>query len=212
VLVKKTYVKAEKVKFVMRLMDLLRRINLLKSVPRTGWALAKIERTSMEDVAQHSFEVASICVAVGDELKKRGTQLDLHKTVLMALIHDWNEALIGDIPYPALEYAGDRGFKSEMEVNATAKMLSGHPELLALWQEYHEQSSPEARLVRAADYLSMLLQALTYMERGTRCKEMDGLWAAVRQDITPFLSEFPLLSGLVDELEQKKAEILSSGG
>ena len=47
-----------------------------------------------------------------------------------------------------------------------------------LWREYAAASSPEARLVRDADKLEMVHQALHYARRGHRT--LDEFWAGHR--------------------------------
>jgi len=81
--------------------------------------------------------------------------------------------------------------------------LPNKEKYLKLWQEYSEKRSPEAKLVHAADYLSMLVQAVKYRERGNRSREMDELWRAVKMDLKPYAKEFKPVRELVGELDKR---------
>lgn len=187
----------------MKLVELLQKLNRLKEMPRTGWVLAGIERTRVEDVAQHSFEVASISLLLGETMVKSGYPLDLRKLLTISIIHDWSETAVGDFPYPALKYLSERGVKMEMERKALRELLSGSPDLISAWEEYSRGTTVEAKLVRAADLISMLVQATKYVERGHRSKELDELWNAVLLDLRPFVEEFPEVRELVDDVKKQ---------
>jgi 5'-deoxynucleotidase YfbR-like HD superfamily hydrolase len=124
----------------------------------------------------------------------------------MATIHDWSEALTADIPYPAHKYLGGKDTKDHLNSGAATELLAQYPNLLSVWREYHEGKTAEAKLVRASDYLSMLLQYLAYLERGYNSAELEDLWKAVKDDLAPFAAEFPPLRELVDELEKLRKD------
>ena len=185
---------------------LLRRLNSLKGIPRTGWLLCNVPLGEVEDVAQHTFETAVITFLLADELERQGMKLDRERTLSMAILHDWAEAETADFPYTALKHLGPAGTKRRIEERALEVLLAGLPNkkgLLALWQEYKEKRTPEARLVHAADYLSMLVQAVKYREGGNRSRELDELWTAVRSDLRPYVREFSCVKELVEEFERR---------
>jgi putative hydrolase of HD superfamily len=185
----------------MRLEELLRKINSLKEIPRIGWTFAGISLAEIEDVAQHSFEVASITLLLCDELEKAGRKIDLGKALAMAIVHDWPEALVGDFPFTAVGYLGGSEEKHKMEEKAAKEML--REKQLELWREYVEKKTAEAKLVHAADYLSMLLQALRYKEGGNISNGLKELSEAVLSDLSPYIKEFPVLSPLLKEIKVK---------
>ena len=190
----------------MKLRELLDRLNNLKQMPRTGWLLCNVSLTDVEDVAQHTFDVASITLLLADELERTGTKLNRERALSMAVVHDWAEASIGDFPYTALKYLGPAGTKKRFEKRAFEDILGRLPnkeKYLKLWQEYSEKYSPEAKLVHAADYLSMLVQAVKYRERGNRSKELDELWRTVHKDIKIYEKELPPVMALIKELDER---------
>ncbi len=187
--------------------ELLERLNNLKRMPRTGWLLCDVAPGEVEDVAQHSFEVAAMSLLLADELERKGKKLDRERILTMAVMHDWAEAEVADFPYTALKHLGPSR-KRRMERSALEELLKGKPEkarYLALWQEYNDKRTLESKLVHAADYLSMLVQATKYREQGVRSRELGDLWRAVTKDLAPFVKEFGPVRELVVELKRRWA-------
>ncbi len=194
----------------MKLCELLRRLNNLKQMPRTGWLLCNIPLSGVEDVAQHTFDVAAMTLLIADELERGGKKLDRGRALSIAVVHDWAEASIGDFPYTALKHLGPAGTKKRIEKRALEDILvklQNKEKYLKLWQEYSEKRSPEAKLVHAADYLSMLVQAIKYRERGNRSRELDELWRVVCKDLKPYTREFPVVKELITELQKRYSNI-----
>lgn len=179
------------------MIELLKKLNQLKEIPRTGWLLAGVSLAEVEDVSQHSFEVASIVLILGEKI---GREIDVGKAVKMALVHDTPECLVGDFPYPGLKYLSKES-KREMEIRAAEELFGEEKALLNLWKEFAEGASIEAKLVHAADYLSILLQALRYAEGGNLSDGMLELWNQVLQDLNPYIKEFPEIGNLVESLK-----------
>jgi len=189
----------------LKLNEFLERLNNLKHIPRTGWLLCNVPLTDVEDVAQHTFDVAAITLLLADELERRGKKLDREQALSMAIVHDWAEASVGDFPYTALKYLGPIGTKKRIEKRALEDLLRGLPnkeKYLSLWREYSGKSTLESKLVHAADYLSMLVQALKYRERGNRSKELDELWRTVHKDIKIYEKEIHPVMALIKELDE----------
>ena len=83
----------------------------LKNLDRTGWTLRGLPPRT-ESVASHSFGVCVTAMFLADELAARGIQLDVVRMMRIALLHDWSEARIGDMPRTATEYFGSQARKS----------------------------------------------------------------------------------------------------
>src|SRR5918911_4532534 len=77
----------------------------LKSLERTGWMLRGIAQGA-ESVADHSYGVAVAAMLLADELIGRGVAVDVERVLRVALLHDWAEARVGDMPRTATEYFG----------------------------------------------------------------------------------------------------------
>ena len=152
-----------------RLVDLLLETATLKRTPRTGWGMRGVAH--VESVADHSFGVAFVALALADALAEAGPpMLDLEKVLVMAVLHDLAEVRLTDLPSSALHLI-PRAVKSQAESSAMADLLAPLPTAQrwqALWQEFEDRSSPEGRLVRDADKLEMMVQCLRYEQAGSR--------------------------------------------
>lgn len=177
------------------MLELLCKLNELKRIPRVGWSLCSIPSCMVEDVAQHTFEVACLSLLLSEGLK-----LDEAKVLKMALIHDWPEALVGDISYSALPYLGGKEVKGRVEERAFQRLLGEKKEFLELWREFREEKTLESKLVHFCDYFAILLQARHYFEIGNRSPGLKELCENVTRDVEPYLSIFPQFKPLVDRM------------
>ncbi|GAB4441105.1 MAG: HD domain-containing protein [Chloroflexi bacterium OHK40] len=166
------------------------RIQSLKLLPRTGWLQRGLR--DVESVAEHSFGVATLALIVGD----LHPGLDRGRLLAIALLHDLAEALVGDLPASARRLFGAVA-KHAAERQAMVELLGALPQgdgYLALWEEYSQGSSPEARLIKALDQLEMLGQTLAYEQAGAR--NLDEFW----EEHGSWGEEFPLVRALADQL------------
>lgn len=169
---------------VERLIDLLLEAANLKRVPRTGWGMRGV--VPVESVAEHSFGVAFVALALADCLRssargtgdESGASLDVEKVLIMALLHDLAEVRLTDLPSSAVRLI-PRPVKSRAEAGVVVDMVGALPSgsrLSSLWQEFEDESSPEGRLVRDADKLEMMIQCLRYEMAGNR--GLEEFWEA----------------------------------
>ena len=77
----------------------------LKRLDRTGWTLRGLANGT-ESVAAHSFGVSVTAMMLADEINSRGVQVDVERVLRMALLHDWAETRVGDMPRTATHYFG----------------------------------------------------------------------------------------------------------
>jgi len=190
----------------MKLHELLEHLNNLKRIPRTGWLLCNVPLNQVEDVAQHTFDVATITLLLANELGCRSKKLNRERALSMAILHDWAEASTGDFPSTAQKHLDSPDIKKRMETRALEELFVGlknKEKCMKLWHEYCEKRTIESKIVHSADYLSMLVQALKYRERGNRSRQLDELWRAVKNDLAPYATEFKSVRELVAELNKK---------
>ena len=137
-----------------RLRALLLEAIALKDVPRAGWIRHGIG--SPESVAAHSWGVSWLVLVLCPP------ELDRHRALAMAILHDLPEVRCGDItPHDAIS----REEKDRLERDALRGLLEGSPrqdELSGAWEEYQSADTAEARFVKACDKLDMALQAERY--------------------------------------------------
>ncbi len=169
---------------------LLDAIQALKIIPRSGWIHAGVRMAEVESVAEHSFGVAVVSLILSEKLKESGAQIDISKTLKMAILHDLSESLTFDISKRYLEFLGNRGhrIKREIENSANRKLLSHLPahfkkEASILLKEHENGKTLEAQTVTAADRIDMLLQLHTYHQQGYRSRILTEMREKVRNDI-----------------------------
>ena len=173
---------------------LISRLLALKLLPRTGWLQRGI--APAESIADHSYSVALLALICGDLIG----DLDHEKLLRIALLHDAAEALTGDIPASVRDLFG-AGIKRDVEDRAFSELFAALPTgrtYRALWQEYADGSSREARLVKVLDRIELMAQALAHEQTGVRT--VDPFWPADER----FAAEFPPLVELAAALRAQR--------
>ena len=146
----------------------------LKRLDRTGWTLRGLPNGT-ESVAAHSFGVCVAAMLLADELLARGVSVNVENVLRMALLHDWAEVRVGDMPRIATAYFGAEARK-HAESRAFADVVNELKSDLytRLYDDYEQRSSLESRLVKAADILDLLVQLLALERAGAR--GLDEFW------------------------------------
>ncbi|QQS48946.1 MAG: HD family hydrolase [Acidobacteriota bacterium] len=180
--------------------DLFLELTRLKAVPRMGWLLRGVR--DVESVAAHSYSVAVVAMLLADRAKARGIEVDAAKVLRMALLHDLTEARTGDLPNTIKAWFDPAALRAA-DARAAGEMLDPlgtlGAEYLEFWSDYERRSSLEARLVKAADKIDLLVQALEYEKGGAR--SLDEFWSS-----TDFngLGLDDLVSDLIEELKERR--------
>jgi putative hydrolase of HD superfamily len=149
--------------------ELVQFFDRLAALPRTGWLLRGV--VDPESIAEHSFGVCVVATLLIDDLRARGMTVDGERVLRMAIAHDAAEAFTGDIPMPAKTEKLDLALE-EAEAFLLARVLP--PATLELWKEAEAGQTLEARIVKAADKVQMLVKALTYEQQ--RRGRLDEFW------------------------------------
>jgi putative hydrolase of HD superfamily len=114
---------------------------------------------------------------LADEVNARGLSVDSERVIRMALVHDWAETRVGDMPRTANVYFGSDARK-HAESAAFSDIVRGigraESAYQALYKDYEERNSLEARLVKAADIIDLLVQAYALERSGAR--SLDEFW------------------------------------
>lgn len=151
------------------ILDFMHRVGVLKSLPRTGWRMRGIR--DGESVADHGYRLTHLAMLLADLLIERNQTINVEKVLRMAQLHEIGEAVIGDVPRtresPFPEEA--KRVMEEAAVSSLTQPLGQTGELYQrLWKEFEDAVSLEARLVKGADKLEMMIQALEYEQEGYR--------------------------------------------
>lgn len=132
------------------LIAFLARLEKLKCNTRHAWTTDGRQET----VAAHSWRLATLALLVRDEIPG----VDFDRVIQMCLVHDFGEAVTGDIP-SFLKSAQDE----DREEDAVARLLADLPDpprarLSALFAEMGALATPEARVYKALDKMEAVLQ------------------------------------------------------
>jgi putative hydrolase of HD superfamily len=147
----------------------------LKRLDRTGWTLRGLPNGT-ESVAAHSFGVSVTAMLLADEFVAHGINVDTERVLRMALLHDWAEVRVGDMPRTATLYFGSEARK-QAETAAFSDVVDevdSEGSYVQLYDDYERRESIEARLVKAADVLDLLIQVLALERAGAR--GLDEFW------------------------------------
>jgi putative hydrolase of HD superfamily len=131
-------------------LDFLRQAEKLKDVLRSSHTSGG----RPESTAEHTWRLCLWVVVFSDRLGK----IDLTKLLKICIVHDLGEALTGDIP--AVSQGTGKTSQERADLDALTKPLprTQREEILSLWEEYENASSPEAVLAKGLDKLETILQ------------------------------------------------------
>ncbi len=157
-----------------KLLEFFTEIGKMKEKQRLGWVAEGVKNP--ESVADHSFRMAMMILVLGKQRK----DIDINKSMKMALVHDLAESQTGDILVDwKLHHLGENvkrlegkgvygvtpGEKIQMEkdgINKLFMLIEDEKEIQNLWDEYSERKTKEAVFVKSVDILEMFLQAFEY--------------------------------------------------
>lgn len=155
-----------------KFLDFLEILEKLKCNTRHSWTSSG----RRESVAEHSYRL----MAMAFLLKKEFPETDMNRVLEMCLVHDWGEAVTGDIP--SFYKTGDDESKEEQAVNCLLKQLPPDTakRISALFDEVREQKTEEAKIFAALDKLEAVIQH----------NEADiSTWLPLERELNPIYGE-----------------------
>jgi len=168
------------------IIELIRRGESLKSIDRSGWVLSGIESERIESVAEHSYGSILSAIIITQQLISDKIDINLEKVVLMAALHDLPESITGDI-------ARTEAFVEDKEQVRTKELAEKHAiksifdpmgksfeNLLHIWNEFNLGESIEARVVKGADIIDMLIHARSLEESGASPQSLHQFFISSR--------------------------------
>lgn len=134
------------------ILKFLRSSERIKSTIRSGHT----STGRKESVAEHSWRLCLMAMI----LEKYFPEVDMSRVLKICIIHDLGEAISGDIPAPNQHGSINKSKKERKDLLQLTDSLppSLKKELIALWDEYENASSLEARIAKALDKLETILQ------------------------------------------------------
>ena len=132
---------------MQQIVDFILELEKLKGVTLKTRPLG-LER--YENSAEHSWQIALLAASMA---QYAGTPINIDRVISMLLIHDIGEIDTGDTIFYAEEGWAER---KAAEFAAVTRIFGLLPEpqrekFMALWQEFEDAESPEARFAHAAD-------------------------------------------------------------
>ncbi|KAJ6362164.1 hypothetical protein OIU78_002550 [Salix suchowensis] len=138
--------------------DFLSLCHRLKTTKRAGWVKRDIK--GPESISDHMYRMGLMALIAPDI-----PGIDRDKCIKMAIVHDIAEAIVGDITPSDGVPKAEKSRKEREALEHMCKLLGAESrakEMSELWNEYEENSTPEAKIVKDFDKVEMILQALEY--------------------------------------------------
>ncbi len=177
--------------------DFLKEIEKFKTCERT---CRTTDTTRAESDAEHSWHLATFLLLLEDELP----EADFTKVLKLALIHDLPEIYAGDTN----PYRGDLTNKEANEKAAADKlfnMLPSTPKLKfkQLFEEYLNQTTIEARLVKSADKLMPLIQNLCTNNEYSSYRKLEVDYQEAKEYLDKYFQTGGVLKQMYENLLQE---------
>lgn len=127
--------------------DFILELDKLKGVTRKT---RNLDNARYENSAEHSWQIAMLALSLAPHAPPG---IDLQRVVGMLLVHDIGEIDTGDTIVYAEEGAVERKRDERLAVQRIFGLLPAAEaeRLMALWQEFDDACTPEARFAHAAD-------------------------------------------------------------
>ena len=165
----------------------------VKTVKRAGW-VAKAGITDAESVADHTFSMCAIGMALSDIMG-----LDAGRAVKMILLHDLAESIVGD--YMPGQVSARK--KIQEENRAMDSILACLPakvrtDYQKIWKEFLAGKTKTARFVHRLDRLEMALQAKRYEKEGYDKKSLSQFFSSAQKTVG---REGDMLSDIMESIK-----------
>ncbi|KAI9875493.1 MAG: hypothetical protein M1830_008412 [Pleopsidium flavum] len=180
----------------------------LKTTKREGWRRFDIKHG--ESIADHMYRMSLITMFAPSSL---ASKINIAHCMKMALVHDMAESLVGDITpvegIPKVEKSRREGATMDFLCTSLLGKVEGGmagQDVRAIWQEYEDGVTLEAKYVHDVDKMELVLQMVEY-ERAHGGEIDLGEFAWVTKRIV-----LPEIKTWCDEVLQERVEYWKSIG
>lgn len=136
----------------------------LKDTIRSGWKIWNIDRERLESVAEHIYGTCILAIAIDSEYE---FDLDLRKTIVMIVLHELEEVIIGDLTLLDDITKEEKRIKGAKAVKEVLSSLTKKDEYIELLNEFEEGKTLESKYAKMCDKLECDIQIKLYCEEGT---------------------------------------------
>ena len=127
------------------------------------YRFCNVPRIKDESVAEHSYFVTLYSMVIADIVGN----VDKTKIMKMSLLHDSEESISGDFPHPTKErFPTFNEALEEINLFLIKEIFKDNQEYIELWKESRNEDTEEARIVKLADRLSVLVYTNEESELG----------------------------------------------
>lgn len=182
------------------ILTFLRSAEQLKNTIRS----AHTSEGRVESTAEHTWRLCLMAMLLADSYPN----IDTLKLLKLCIIHDLGEAVSGDIPAIHQVDGVDKSIDERKDFLLLADPLPAKQksELIALWDEYDQAKTVEAKLAKALDKMETVLQH-------TQGKNPDTFDYGFNLDYGKKWTDFdPLTKRLRDMIDEKTAELAQANG
>ncbi len=182
-------------------LSFLRNYKILRDIPRSGWISCGIKLNEVENVAEHTLDTAVISMLLTDLFRKNGFEIDGEKILRAALIHDIEESVLTDIPYPCKKYLPDLS-KAKEEIakeifsRANIKEIEGIYKYIELWKE-KKKGSVEGDIIEISDLLSMIYEHVEIRRTRMATEELAQHLRNCLDDLKPFIKKYKFIKEVI---------------
>lgn len=132
---------------------------------------------SPQSVMEHSGSVVLISMVISDILNQKGIKNDTEKVMRLAILHDIDETISGDLPHDAKYKNGELSKNLRLSLNELTEyttknlldLLNNSPQTsyyLSLFHEEKQKVTIEAKIVKIADFYDVIIYGLQEEQLG----------------------------------------------
>lgn len=133
----------------------------LKDKIRSGWKQWNIERNRVESVAEHIYGTCMLVISIDSQFE---LDINIHKVVMMLLLHEIEEIKIGDLtPFDKVTKEEKRKI-GKQAVEEILKTLDKKIQYIELIEEFENMQTKEAIVAKMCDKLEADIQCKIYCE------------------------------------------------
>jgi putative hydrolase of HD superfamily len=176
---------------MQQIIDFILELDRLKGVTRKTRPLG-LDR--YENSAEHSWQIAMLAASMAHYAE---SAIDINRVIAMLLVHDIGEIDTGDTMFYV---EGGWEERKDAERAAVTRIFGLLPEpqratFMALWQEFEDAETPEARFAHAADrampvLLNLANDGQSWRENGITHERVVGRVSAPIREGCPALWEY----------------------